>query len=362
MYERIILPIDGAKPALAPLPFAEELAVTWGCPLEVVHVTTGDDLAADAEPEGYEVHRLQSDDPAATLVSEARASDPPALLCMASRGRRPVGEALFGTVTGRVIRELHAPLVVSGPQLLAPSGPPRVTRILVCLDGSTTSASILPTARSWGQELGLEVILSHVAYPVTDPVAGPPTLPEETRVVRAELERTGDEWNAAGIDTRWQVVEDTDAATGIVRQAAHRSVDLVVMATHGRTGLARILVGSVATQVVRQSPVPVLDPTSRTPRLTPPTGGGSAGEEPTQRFEIGRVGRHDGPVNGATLSTACRQDHRQRRPSRARRARPPGSAAPWRPPPDRGPTRSPGARRGRRPATPWRASPAATRR
>ncbi len=264
MYERIILPIDGARRALTPLPFAEELAATWGCPLEVVHVTDGDEPAAEAEPEGYEVRRLQGADPAATLVSQARA-DPPALLCMASRGRSPVGESLFGTVTGRVIRELHAPLVVTGPHLLTPSGPPRVTRILVSLDGSTTSASILPTAHRWAQELDLEVVLTHVAYPVGDPVAGPPTLPEETRVVRAELKRTADEWNEAGIDTRWQVVEDTDPATGIVRQASHRRVDLVVMATHGRTGLARLLAGSVATGVVRRSPVPVL--TRRPERL-----------------------------------------------------------------------------------------------
>ena len=258
VYERIIVPIDGAPRALAPLPFAEQLAATWGCPLEVVHVTPGDEPAAELESVGHAVHRLRGDEPAAVLVSEARASDPPALLYMASRGRSPVGEALFGAVTGRVIRELHAPLVVTGPGLVAPTGPPRVTRMLVCLDGSTTSASILPTARSWADELDLEAILVHVAYPVGDPVAGPPVLPEETRAVTAELERTADEWNAAGIDTRWQVMEDTDPASGIVRQAAHRGVDLVAMATHGRTGLERLLVGSVAAAVMRRSPVPVL--------------------------------------------------------------------------------------------------------
>ena len=265
MYSRIIVPFDGAARALAPLPFAEELATTWDCPLEMLHVTTADEPPSDAAPVDHEVRRVEGRDPAATLVTEALATEPPGLLCMASRGRTAGSELLFGTVTGRVIRGLHAPLVVSGPELLAPSGPPRVTRVLVCLDGSVTSASILPTARSWAAELDLDVGLVHVAYPIGDPVAGPQTVPEETRAVTAELRRTAEEWNEEGITTRWQVVEDTAAATGIVRQAAHRAVDLIVMATHGRTGLDRVLVGSVATDVIRRAPVPVL--TRRPERL-----------------------------------------------------------------------------------------------
>lgn len=265
MYDRIIVPVDGAKRALAPLPFAEELARTWGCPLEVLHVVTRDEPPSQAEPDGYDVRRVQGRDPAATLIAETQATEPHGLLCMASRGRTAAGELLFGSVTSRLIRELHAPLVVTGPALLTPSGPPRVTRILVCLDGSVTSASILPTARAWAVELDLEVVLVHVTYPIGDPVAGPPTIPEETRAVTAELRRTAEEWNEDGITTRWQLVEDTEPATGIARQAAHRAVDLIVMATHGRTGLERVLVGSVASGVLRRAPVPVL--TRRPQRL-----------------------------------------------------------------------------------------------
>ena len=258
VYDRIIVPIDGAKRALAPLPHAEALSRSWGCPLEVVHVATSDDPPAGAEPDGYEVRRLHSQDAAAALREHALGTDPRGLLCMASRGRTGVGEMLFGTVTGQVIRTLHAPLVVTGPELAAPSTPGNVRRLLVCLDGSTTSAAILPTARTWATELGLELVLVHVAYPPGDPTARQVSVPEETRVITAELKRTADELASAGIDVRWHVVEDTAPATGIVRQAAHRTADLIVMATHGRTGLARVLAGSVATEVIRHAPVPVL--------------------------------------------------------------------------------------------------------
>ena len=258
MYERIILPFDGAQRALAPLPYAEQLAHTWQCPLEVLHVAPANDLPAEAQPEDHDVTVIEADDPAPAICDHLRASAPPGLLCMASRGRTAAGEALFGTVTGQVIRRLHAPLVVTGPKLQAPRHQRDLRRLLVCLDGSTTSASILPTARTWATELGLALDLIHITYPLGDPTIGEITIPEETRAITAELRRTADELTNAGIDTNWQVIEDTHPPSGIIRQAAYRSADLIVMATHGRTGLARMLTGSVTTDVIRNAPLPIL--------------------------------------------------------------------------------------------------------
>jgi len=258
MYERIILPFDGAQRALAPLPYAEELAHIWQVPLEVLHVATTNDLPPEAEPAGHDVHVIEAPDPAQAICAHVRASDPPGLLCMASRGRAAAGEALFGTVTGQVIRQLHSPLIVTGPRLLAPTREQAMRRVLVCLDGSTTSASILPTARTWATELNLELVLLHITYPLGDPSIGEFTVPEETRAVTAELERNADGLTQAGIDVRWSVIEDTHAPTGIIRQATHHAADLIVMATHGRTGLARVLAGSVTTDVIRDAPIPIL--------------------------------------------------------------------------------------------------------
>ena len=55
-----------------------------------------------------------------------------------------------------------------------------------------------------------------------------------------------------------KLVEDTTAPDGILRSAREDGVDLVVVGSHGRTGLARLMLGSVASKVVAESPVPVL--------------------------------------------------------------------------------------------------------
>jgi universal stress protein A len=56
-----------------------------------------------------------------------------------------------------------------------------------------------------------------------------------------------------------------DPVDGIVRYAAEHQVDLIVLATHGRTGLSHVLLGSVAEQIVREAPCPVLTIRDRSP-------------------------------------------------------------------------------------------------
>lgn len=55
-----------------------------------------------------------------------------------------------------------------------------------------------------------------------------------------------------------RLVEDVAAASGIVESAKELGSDLIIMGSHGRTGIARLMLGSVATKVVAESPVPVL--------------------------------------------------------------------------------------------------------
>jgi nucleotide-binding universal stress UspA family protein len=61
-----------------------------------------------------------------------------------------------------------------------------------------------------------------------------------------------------GVALEKRVAQDTAAAAGIVETARETEADLVVVGSHGRTGIARLMVGSVAAQVVSESPVPVL--------------------------------------------------------------------------------------------------------
>lgn len=63
---------------------------------------------------------------------------------------------------------------------------------------------------------------------------------------------------APGVDLKLRRGEDTSAAESIVRTAVEEKADLIVVGSHGRTGLSRLMLGSVAQKVVAQSPLPVL--------------------------------------------------------------------------------------------------------
>lgn len=70
----------------------------------------------------------------------------------------------------------------------------------------------------------------------------------------ADLCKTG----GASVSLQSRISEDLTASAGIVQMAKDAGADLIVMGSHGRTGLARFMVGSVATKVLGESPVPVM--------------------------------------------------------------------------------------------------------
>jgi len=63
---------------------------------------------------------------------------------------------------------------------------------------------------------------------------------------------------APAVDVHARVAEDVAASTGIVQMAAELQADLIVVGSHGRTGIPRLMIGSVAAKVVAESKVPVL--------------------------------------------------------------------------------------------------------
>ena len=253
MFSRILIPYDGSARSLSSLPAGRSLGSGWGCPVELVHV--GDhDPPPPSTPEP--LHRLDGADPAASLRAAATGAEA-GLLCMATRGRTAASEMLAGSVAGEVVRDLHAPIVLVGP---TPQQVPaaRSPRLLLCLDGSAVAESIVPTVRTWADALESEVRVLHVAPPLPDPREGDFVVPEDTRHATSRVEAVVEELRDAGIEAQSTIAEHPDVPGRIVAQASSAMADLVVMATHGRTGLARMLVGSVARQVIARSPLPVL--------------------------------------------------------------------------------------------------------
>ena len=138
-------------------------------------------------------------------------------------------------------------------------------RILVPTDLSKHSTNALNYAVAFAEKFGAELHLLHVVQDLSmllpDPViAGPPVMPpvdQLTGAVRAALDRTIAEHHLGHLTVQAHVREGTPFYE-IVRFAAEKDIDLIVMGTHGRSGLAHVLLGSVTEKVVRKAPCPVL--------------------------------------------------------------------------------------------------------
>ncbi len=131
-------------------------------------------------------------------------------------------------------------------------------KILVPLDGSPLAEAILPQVVELAQALGAELLLLRVAiahvFPGVDPTE------EEVRVVHdaeEHVEALGSELAKKGVHV-WTAVRYGKPAAEILNHIADNKVDLVAMSTHGRSGLSRLVMGSVAEEVVRHAKVPVL--------------------------------------------------------------------------------------------------------
>lgn len=134
-------------------------------------------------------------------------------------------------------------------------------RILVPLDGSPLSEAILPQVAELTHALGAEVTLLRVglahAFPGVDPKS---LVDEEVRVMQeaeAYLATVAQRFGQEGMTIR-TVVRYGQPAAEIIDHVAFEGVDLVAMSTHGRSGLTRLVMGSVAEEVVRKVRVPVL--------------------------------------------------------------------------------------------------------
>lgn len=138
-----------------------------------------------------------------------------------------------------------------------------VRNILVSTDFSDFSAVAVEYAASFALLYGAKIHLVHVIEPAS--VVGVPNLDLSTAAVSRELEDGAQEemrkfvyWKMKNNTNLEQVVLHGDPHHEIVRYAQENEIDLIVIATHGRTGLAHMLLGSVAEKIVRLSPVPVL--------------------------------------------------------------------------------------------------------
>lgn len=132
------------------------------------------------------------------------------------------------------------------------------TRILVPLDGSELAEAVLPHAQALAKSTGAELVLLRVAFahiiPGIDPIeAQVAAVHEAEDYVAAAAEPLQAQGGKVDAKVRYG-----DPVDEILDHVARDHIDLIAMATHGRTGIKRVVLGSVAENVLRRASVPVL--------------------------------------------------------------------------------------------------------
>jgi nucleotide-binding universal stress UspA family protein len=198
-------------------------------------------------------------------VSQKRGAD---LLVLSTRGEHAMQSSDMGSLGGTAGKILAS---ARGAVLVFPSGRPLthvpLARVLVPLDGSLRSETVLPTALRLARADHAELVIAHV---VPDPIrtevlSTPEDLDLAQRLAdhlarRAEeyLERTRRQLSAGGATVKAVVTRATDHREGLIALAAAEQIDLIVVSAHGSVCNPRRRFGSVTTHLLAHASAPVL--------------------------------------------------------------------------------------------------------
>ena len=198
------------------------------------------------------------------------------LIVIATHGHTGFERVLLGSTAERVVRHAPCPVLTvptrAKTKRMGKTSPFKLKKILVPIDFSNVSKGALPWATHLAAHFGAELILLHIVekFPI-DYVLGP-GLKNETFVpfmkqAEADLERmVADLSKSPGVKAS-AVVRDGTPHEVICQTAMTLGADLIVLTTHGYTGLKHVWLGSTAERVVRHSPCPVLTVRKFTPKI-----------------------------------------------------------------------------------------------
>jgi nucleotide-binding universal stress UspA family protein len=280
----ILVPLDGSDLAARAVPFAATLAArgeasllllravnTLAAPTESAGRALVDEaqLALDATTaalaaDGITASTRVVDRQAESAILEAAADADVNLIVMSTHGRGGLGRFIYGSVADTVLRHAPVPVLTVPPHGLSAWPTAGQVKILVPLDGSELSRLAVGPACDLSDALGGSLLLGSVVtfpsysmyaegYVFVDPDPGSGMLAETRRYL---------EEVAAGLRTDSRQVEVSaiygSPYFGITSMAREAGAGLIVMASHGRGGMTRALLGSVATATLRQSEVPIV--------------------------------------------------------------------------------------------------------
>lgn len=291
MYEKIVVPLDESELAELALDYVTGLAIASRARVTLLHACAPDQSEAermhrvylqhieqvlrsrleDAGSEGSTVDStLLFGHPAEEILTYAEKNNV-SLIAMTTHGRSGARRWALGSVAARVARHSAVPVWLVRTDMpeeaIHREWPEK--RILVLLDGSERAERVLPYVADHAKAGGAEVVLLRVLEPLSTLAVYAPSMfanwEELAGQMLADQQKECDRY-FAGLESRLGdegILVRSETLTGnvwneIISYIQRDGFDLVALTSHGRSGVARWAVGSVAETLLRRCPVPLL--------------------------------------------------------------------------------------------------------
>lgn len=281
MFMRILLPLDGTSRAEEAIPLARKLASESGAQVYLLHVDTSpapaatnsaiarrfQEIATELRRAGVEAHVLSVNGQTPTTIAAVAEIHDIDLIVMAPEARGAFGMLRRPSVTAGVLAKsptptLIAPIYTEGasfPMLDSSSD-----MVIVPLDGSALAEQALPLAVNLAERYHCGLLLTRVIPPIQAVMAGPGVYPLPADMAAAELTETQTYLHrmkqqiqqSSKIPVEWVALSGIPA-TELLAFIETKPGSVVVMSTHGRSGFARFMLGSVALELARKTSAPL---------------------------------------------------------------------------------------------------------
>jgi nucleotide-binding universal stress UspA family protein len=283
MYTKILVPLDGSGLAEQVLPYACIMAEVYGIPVELLQVHDPDirttfwpelpggnylQRVSGQLPSALRVDLVEQTGKPAEIIADRAKGAPTCLIAMATHGLAGMKRWLLGSVASKVAYATSNPMLFIRPaEDQDPAKPIELRTVFVPLDGSGLAEKILPHVRSLARKMKLEVHLVRVyamppgAYVVGDGVYMP-SLAQQRELIQKEAQSYLDdkvqELQAEGLGEVISTALEGDPGGEIIDLACKTSNSLIAISSHGRSGVSRWVLGSVAEKIIHYSRDPVL--------------------------------------------------------------------------------------------------------
>ncbi|MBF8299207.1 MAG: UspA domain protein [Dehalococcoidia bacterium] len=283
MFKKVLIPVDGSRHSEAIIPQASQIAAALGAEVTVFHASGSNTPARESEPgrvtQGYlnglvssvkafgvaKVDSKMVPGPASAEITRIAEESGFDIIAMTTHGRSGVGRWAFGNTADKVLHTTSLPLLLVRPKAEGAPQAQRLTSALVLpLDGSDLAEAAIPAAVALAKGLKLPISLQQVVPPYgalyagLEPQSYDPRIDKEIEdAAGAYLKSMVEKLRGMGVMATAEVSRG-DAAGEIIDFAERFPDSMIVMSTHGRSGVGRWVLGSVAGRVVRAASVPVL--------------------------------------------------------------------------------------------------------